>query len=528
MHPPLRALILALSTFLLLIPAGALAQQEDPPERKPDQGEKAAETDMKTEDDSEESEKPVEAGEAAASELDYRIDDGDLIVAMGDEEQRIETACDAPDIAVRDRRIYLSCGERGVQIVELSEATGRARTVGYQSFDGTVSGLLETEGRIWATVERIEARPVGGAAATTTTAPVATAPAEPKGQPAPESAEDPEDPEQAELKQERPVGTVVDVEPGVVIVGLGLNDGLERDGHVELFRRRSVGLGGGERATRIDTIAVGHVVAVSEKRARVELGLGERVGEDALARPTSAPLTGDPTAPQHVSGIWEASVALRPFLALRTVGAGTVSSARLIYRFESPLAVHLNAFPLSGGLAREGNVSAVGADVALAYDARIFSLGLGIGATQIGMESLGGIAIDEEGGPTITQYGRIGARDGLHLRLQNSFVVANRELFFAGADATIQVPLDSVVSNSWIVFHGGGHVGGQFLGEAGLRLLVRGNGDRGSLFVTPTVGGGLVSNEEPIPNCTADFPSDCTELVSYGGPLIGLELEWRL
>ncbi|MGM0555958.1 MAG: hypothetical protein ACQEVA_06250 [Myxococcota bacterium] len=480
---------------------------------------------------------PAEQTEDDAPATEYRVDRGTLIVRIGDDEQRLETPCDDADVARSDEHFYLTCGASGVYVVRQNPETRELSPRGYQRYDGDVTGFITSEGQIWAKISRTEARPVGPAVADVqpiqrpdaverpAAKPEPTEPSEPTGSKPTTPQEEPQ-PEMADAREQ--IGDVVDVEPGAVIVSLGRDAGIERDDHVELFQEEQVGLGDGETSARISTIAIGKVVAVSEKRARVELGLGERVHTSAQARPTGAPLTSYPTAPPRIGGLWEASFAVRPFLALRTVGAGTISSARVVYRFEGPYAIHVNALPLSGGLAREGNVSAAGADIALAYDARIFSLGLGVGAAQIGYESLGGIDIDEQGGPTITQFGRIGSRDGLHLRLHNAFVVANREFFYSGTDAVIQIPIDSVVSNSALVLHGGGHVAGDAVGEAGLRLLVRGNGDRGSLFVTPTVGGGLVTNERRDPNCTEEYESACLETVSYGGPLIGIDLEWRL
>ena len=66
-------------------------------------------------------------------------------------------------------------------------------------------------------------------------------------------------------------------------------------------------------------------------------------------------------------------------------------------------------------------------------------------------------------------------------------------------------------------------------GEVGLRVLLRGSGDRGSLFLTPTIGGGyLFGEKDETCGTVAGAAVTCTRDVSYGGPMVGIGAEWRL
>jgi hypothetical protein len=140
----------------------------------------------------------------------------------------------------------------------------------------------------------------------------------------------------------------------------------------------------------------------------------------------------------------------------------------------------------------------------------------------------------------ISQKIRLGALDGLHVEVMNAFFLSGEAFQYGGTTARVQIPMavvftvNDVGAASWLVLRGGGSYAGHAFGEAGLRVLVRGDGDRGSLFFTPTVGGGYLRGlqEAPCPDYTresfgADPDAVCGEPVGYGGPMIGFQIEWR-
>ena len=96
---------------------------------------------------------------------------------------------------------------------------------------------------------------------------------------------------------------------------------------------------------------------------------------------------------------------------------------------------------------------------------------------------------------------------------------------FAGFVGSLQIP---VGETSWVLMRGGGGISGYGYGEMGVRTLLKGNGDRGSLFFTGTLGGvGVFETWDTV--CTQpDFQFGCTKSVLYAGPMAGAGVEWRL
>lgn len=340
--------------------------------------------------------------------------------------------------------------------------------------------------------------------------------------------------EEVRSQNEQTLGEVVEQREGRVIITLGEGDGVERGQRIEFFSLEEVDLGEGDATQREQQLAVGRVGSVGESRAEVELGINERVPTGAKARPTDEPLSFDRTVPPRMGGIWEFEFMARPYLALGTLGAGSVGHLRATHRFDSNVAIGLNVNPFSFGVAEEGNVFAMGGDVNVAYDTRVFSVGLGAGAFDLNQDDVMKEEDLQKVGFGLTQTARLGAKDGLHLSARNAFVLENREFAYGGTEGELQLPLDflDVRGGSWAVARGGGYISGSYYGEVGLRVLVDGNGDSGSLFVTPTIGGAVVEESERIV-CGSDVQEYeperevCHESRSYGGPMVGFGMEWR-
>jgi hypothetical protein len=93
------------------------------------------------------------------------------------------------------------------------------------------------------------------------------------------------------------------------------------------------------------------------------------------------------------------------------------------------------------------------------------------------------------------------------------------ELEFSSVRLIGQVP---VGRGAWLRIAGGGGSLGLGFGELALRVLLAGNGDSGSVFLTPSVGGIHVFQDE---NC---LPSLCgNDDADYAGPMVGVGMEWR-
>jgi hypothetical protein len=490
---------------------------------------------------SEESEPPADeaAAEAPTSEkpVSYSHEGRKILVERDGETIRtLEGPCRPRALGKHEGRLYLACGAQGLFIYDITTPEEPIE-VGFEEMAGHVIDLFELRGKVWAELIRREARPVDG-----TTIAEARSMTKPKRRPVPEREEEsstgteptpetepdeedqpaesvdppPEEEAQAETeaREEEVRGKVVKVQPGMAIIDFGKAQGIKVGDRVEIYAKRSVDLGGGESSTREVTQAIGDVVTVGENRSQVNLGVNEQVEVAQLARTTDVSLTSDPMVPPRASGITSFSASFRPFLGLETdvASGGTVSAFSLTHAFEGPVLFELRMDPLGLGLSGAGNIAAIAGEASLSYDTNIFRLGLGAGATALEWNDFGEEGQGPKAGFQLIQTARLGARDGLNLQMHNSFALDDGTFVFAGFDGGLQVPLNSVLDGTWLIFRGGAHIAGRAFGEMGLRVLTKGNGGGRSLFVTPTIGGGSLWGLNGA---------------HYAGPMLGIDLEWR-
>ncbi|MAE72118.1 MAG: hypothetical protein CME06_16825 [Gemmatimonadetes bacterium] len=436
--------------------------------------------------------------------LQYTPAEGEAI------ELELSTAGQA--LLVHEEKVYVACGPHGALVVDVSDPAA-LKELGRRELGGAVTGFFVLDGAIWARVRRLEARPLEAGI-------VAGKPNDVVSPATPFSSEEP--------SGTAPEAEVLERLAEGVVVGIGADEGVKRGGRMEIFLRHSVDVGGGEQATGEELVMVGKVTGVSPQRAIVKLGVNERVPTGAMARPSSKAITSSRTQPPRIDGIWEFELTARPFLALGRLGFGTISDATARRRFESPWAVEARLEPMSIGIADEGNIVALAGNLIGSYDNRLFSVGLGLGWAAI--NAAAGDSVGEKGerfgesearsGLSIAQGARLGSRDGLHISVYNTFLYYHERFNYGGTSATLQLP---VSEGLWFIARGGGgEPTGYGFGEIGLRVLLAGSGDRGSLYLSPSVGGGGLFKEQ---GCE-DFEG-CGGSIGYGGPLVGLGLEWR-
>lgn len=441
-------------------------------------------------------------------------------------ERVLELGCSGTHAAVAGDALFVAC-DGGVLLVYDLRGPSGPELESRRTLDGEVQGFFVRGGRVWVEVARLEAHPVG----TTTIARTARDAARPEVSAPPGLA-------RASAPAPLIVGNVIEILEGGLHVDLGEAQGVRVNDRIELFERSIGTLGAGESTTRDETIAVGVVTAVSKNRAEVRLGINERVPMGAQARVTDAPVSKSGIAPPRADGLFETKFMFRPFLTLDTLGIGLVSEMSIGYRFASPLFLQLAVEPFALGLAKERRFAPIALNLFLAYDLKIFEVGLGLGWLTLHepptvfnpTKSIGNMP----SALSLAQTVRLGALDGLHIYVHNAFALYEEEFTYAATNATLQIPL---LSETWLIARGGGGLVGYGFGEAGLRFLLRGNGDRGSLFTTASVGGAAVFTRTP---CTLEttisnpegvqIPSeahhDCRS-ASYGGPMAGFGLEWR-
>ena len=307
---------------------------------------------------------------------------------------------------------------------------------------------------------------------------------------------------------------VVGTGPGYVIIDAGSAHLLEDQSHTAFYEVTREPFGDFVSARR-ERITVGVVDRVARTRARVRLGLNERVPKGVLAELTRDDLTASRLDPPRIPGLWEIAFHARPFLVLGDLGAGMVLDARLGYRTDH---FHVEGLlqPLAVASASDGATMPVVGFVTAGYDSRLFEVGLGIGGQTVNDTEF---QLEPGTGATVVQRARLGARDGLNIEVFTYIVLFHSEFDFSGLRASGQIPLGR---SGWLILAGGSGSAGLGFGELGLRALLQGNGDRDSLFVTVIVGGPEAFVNE---SCENFF---CETEIDYAGPTIGAGLEWRL
>jgi len=431
-------------------------------------------------------------------------------------------SCEKLAVESVDDRFAIACGSAGLWIAR-RDAAGGLVLLRTDDFGGPVVGLFVREGNVWAELVRTEARPVslGPDVGSSRSFPVDTPAAPPVRHVAPAHLAAPS-PETVPATPRKREGHVVEVMRGEVVIDLGRRDGIRFGESIELSVLRTEEVGT-EHAVERNVIAVGEVTTLSPGFSRVKLGIGERVPMGALARVVADEPTATRVGPPRLGGLWEIGFMARPFVALNDLGGGVLLEGSVGYRFEGDFHLEAAVQPLGFGTgADKPGVAPVGAYLKASYDLPLFEAGFGIGAETVYNVDYG----TEPGtGTLFVQQLRFGAVDGLKVDVMSRMVLFHSRFDFSGLVGSSQFP---VGQTSWLLFRGGGGGAGFAFGELGVRALLVGNGDRGSVFFTGTLGGLGVFETETYTCKEPTFEYPCTNTVTYAGPMLGAGAEWRL
>ncbi len=468
---------------------------------------------------------PAHAQDASTGDDGSRFTlSGTQLVSEHDGRARVslELGCNGIALRVHRARVFVACGRDGLVVVDVASAATPV-LVERRQVEGEAVGLFVLDDRVWVQLTRTEARPIDETSR-------AVAPLEPPIPPPPPAAPiEPLGTPTPTTPSPSMLGRVTDVALGEALVVFDGGHGLTPGAHVELFTRESTSLGTDETAQHERRHAIGIVTLTTLDRARVELGIAERVPIGAFARSSSLPVTATRDAPPRLDGLWRIEAIARPFLALETLGIGSVNELSITRRFEAPFFVRLELSPVVIGLADDGNVFNYAALALAGYDQTYFEIGLGVGALSFRDTSyrydpmtMRSELIDNSGAAfAVAQTIRLGPADGWNLVVDNAFALVDDGFEHAQTSATAQIP---IFERSFLLLRGGGGATGFAFGEVGLRQLVRGNGDAGSLFIDVTVGGGtiwMVTREcDDAGACTSDE-------TQYAGPMLGFGVDWR-
>ena len=426
--------------------------------------------------------------------------------------------CDKRALEQNPGKLLLACGSAGVWEVALS-GSGPSFVRSYE-FPGAVVGFFtEPDGQLWVKLQVLEARPfaAGGPARPSDALPDALAfPDAAPAPPAPPPATAPKIFPQAPPLPEpaHTTGRVLKSSPGEVVVSLGLHDGIGRSDHIELVMEHPEAAGDAGLAREV--LAIGIVTNVTDRSAKVRLGVNESVPVGALANRTLAAGTASQSAPPRVTDITSVEFMARPFAALGELGGGFLLSGAIGHRFG-----HLHLWATLDPLAvadveNQSSVGAANGAVMVGYDSQYFEMGLGLGGQTVNSVNF---SIAPGSGFAVAQLLRLGPQDGLNLTARTNIVLFHSQFDFGGMVATAQFP---VTRGYWLLLSGGGGSVGYGYGEIGVRVLAHGNGLAGSAFLTITAGGAAVFRSG-----TCEEFGPCTMGVAYGGPMAGVGGEWR-
>lgn len=327
-----------------------------------------------------------------------------------------------------------------------------------------------------------------------------------------------------------PVGLVMARAAGYVTIDIGHQDGLEVGDSVQFFHVGEINTSHGT-ATQVVPLSIGRVLAVNASNAKVELGINERIFVGDRARKTRRPMFYDTLAPPRLGDIWEISLAVRPFLTLDHAGMGLLADASIGYRFRDPIFVRLVGSPSGVAITNELNIGTGAAHLYGGYDGDSFEIGLGAGVSRVNeavQQSSSSLNFVTGSGFSLGQTIRLGAHDGANLEVQTAFTFFGEQWKFTNILASLQFP---VTHNAWAQLRGGGGGQGYMLFEAVLRMLLHGNGDKGSFYLAPRIGWAEIYRDASFVYGSAAYYnafSYGTPAYTYQGPMIGVGVEVRL
>ena len=253
-------------------------------------------------------------------------------------------------------------------------------------------------------------------------------------------------------------------------------------------------------------------------------------------------------APPRQGGLWEMALSTSAFVTMGSLGAGLLGSASVSYRFDFPVVVRAEMAPFGVAGPAGSNattppvpfgsttspppppnsnraVTAFAAHFIAGLDTEFVEVGLGIGGASVNQNS----TIGAGGQPvtsalSVVEEGRLGARDGLALIVESSAIAANDKFDLGYFIGTFQIPISKSLM---VVARGGGGRVGFGYGDLGVRVVVRGNGGRGTLALTGYIGGAVIMENLCSANPDSPFLSSCNQ-ANLAGPSLGGGVEWKL
>jgi hypothetical protein len=233
----------------------------------------------------------------------------------------------------------------------------------------------------------------------------------------------------------------------------------------------------------------------------------------------SAPETVSVVFPDRPRGLTRVHGNIRPFFNLIGGGGGGIADLAIEHYFKNiPLKLGLELSPTAFAFQpnSKGAISHLRVEAALAT--RYLEVGLSAGGR---MENFG------PGGISLASRVRLGALDGLNLRLTyghaiiRNYYSGQTRVAFSNVLATLEVPLMQKLA---LVVDGGFSFDVWMYGTIGLKHLLVGDGGPGSWIVRGGFGAAWVLDRFP---CSYGDPKHCQGAAWGLGPTISLGVEHR-
>lgn len=338
------------------------------------------------------------------------------------------------------------------------------------------------------------------------------------------------------------------VEPGVIQLAAGAQSQVRIGDKFAIYRETAVDNTGGTFRGE-ELVAVAEVVAVTGDSALAELSRSAVVTSSDVARPLRADQTESNIYPVRVPHVGEVGGTLRPIVnAGSPLGFGALADVHASY-WGRGYFFSLMVQPLGLGWTDEGNIISTSALLEGGYDARAFSVGLGVGISAINgdtdlmlWDSYDSAAPGSDEEPqvrerqethqafTLSQWVRLGARDGLNLSLRNLLLLhkesrsEDRGFIYGGTMGKLTIPLDR---RNDLFLEGGGGVMGYWLVGAGVGTWLVGNGSPGSWKLSIGAGAAGIWGTKEITVTGTQYSYVSRQDVNVAGPMVSFGITRR-
>lgn len=301
-------------------------------------------------------------------------------------------------------------------------------------------------------------------------------------------------------------------------------------------------------------VAVLEVRQVQGTRAIAELGRGDDANPGDTVELTDRPPSHSSLFAGRVGYDSWARATLRPMFNFGKVDVGSVTELSFGYYWQF---LHLQVRAAPWGFSVPHGVDAANLQVILSYSNDLAEIGLGTGYFRHEFKTLNDYDCSANGyvlgaaskttsedgaahqqsyncaqsGPTVVQHLRLGAVDGLHLRMTNTLAIDGGQFRFGYLEGSLDIPLTRELN----LYGAGGGATGMSWGELGIRTYLRGVGGHGTLILTTGLGGSSMRTAEifggelqTIPGRSgANSATYINEQNSVGGLHIAVGVEYR-